>query len=212
MLTLSDDAADKWLNGNYARSDWINSLADPSRTSEDKKAEDMFDEQWQAGSELYEKLAFEKAQLDLIAGRPLRDAASALSQAHWVMAHWTPLSLSAGSDWFKSFADKFERIQDLRNDLVRQARADIGVDRGSESRFQSAWRRFRARRKLARLKAAYPALLIEPSTRPRGFLATERVTGKRVVLAKSIESMGELLAERKSADERGEPPKFVQEI
>lgn len=211
LLTLSNDAVDKWMNGCQARADWITSLADPSRTSEDTKAKDMLLEQWQEGSELYEKLAFEAAQLDLIAGRSLREAATALSQAHWgVMLVTAPLS--DRRDWFEVFSEQLDRIRGLRNDLVAQARADVGVDRGSEPRLRSAWRRFRARRKLAKLKAAYPELMIEPSAKPRGFVAIERATGRRIALAETIERIEVLLVDRQLARERGESPGLSQDL
>jgi hypothetical protein len=69
LLTLSDSAADKWLDGGYARGEWLNSLADSDRASEDTKAKETFYEQWDAGSALCEKFEFEIAQLDLIAGK-----------------------------------------------------------------------------------------------------------------------------------------------
>jgi hypothetical protein len=62
------------------------------------------------------------------------------------------------------------------------------------------------------VRAAYPAFIIEPSDKPRGFLAVDRATGKMAVLAATVESLEHFLAERQLAHERGEPLGFVQEI
>jgi hypothetical protein len=210
LLTLSDEAVDKWTNGHLARRAWISSLADPSQASEDTKAKDVLLEQWDAGSELYEKLVFEAAQLDLIAGRPLREAAKAFSQEHmWMMAIG---ALSDRSDWFEWFAAQVGRIGGSRNDLVVQARADLGIDSGSESRLRSPWRRFQARRKLARVRAAYPAFMIQRNAGAYRFVAIERATGKRVALADTIERMEALVADRQLAREGEESPGLDQDL
>jgi hypothetical protein len=211
LLTLSNDALDNWLNGYHARMDWITSRADPGQSSEDIKAREMMLEQWQAGAKQYGKIEFEVAQLTLIAGFPLREAATALSRLHWTVVRAMP-PLADMSDWFERVAEQMDRIAALHDDLATEARADLGVDPRSEPRWQSLWRRLRARRKLTKVKAAYPAFLIESSARPRGFVAVERSTGKRAVLAATIEGLERLLIDRQLADERGEPRSFVQEI
>jgi hypothetical protein len=211
LLALSNEALDNWLYGYHARLDWVSSLADPSQTSEDIKAREMMLEQWQVGAKRHEKIEFEVAQLTLIAGSPLYQAATALSRQHWTVIHAMP-PLADRSDWFERMTEQMERIGALQNDLAAEARADLGVDRRSEPRWRSLWRRLRARRKLAKVRAAYPAFLIEPTDRPRGFVAIERATSKRAVLASTVDGLERLLIDRQLAKERGEPRGFVQEL
>ena len=204
LLRLSNAASGKWLDVNDARLDWVNSLTDdPSQNSGATNALNKAIKSWEAGSELYEKLGFEAAQLDLIAGRPLRDVTAKLVHRHWtvmIMNH----PQAERDDWFEVLADQVDKIGGLSNALVQQARIDLGVDRGSEPRLRSAWRRFKARRKLARLRAAYPALHIHHNTEHHEFVVIDRATGKRVIIAKTIQRLEDLLIERQLAQERGE--------
>jgi hypothetical protein len=129
MLTLSADTLGEWWAAGNARRDWIESVnADPSRVSEDVKARREASERWRAGSEKYDKLRFELAQLDLIAGRPLRDVADALLREHESVRQWIGPA-SGASDWFKLLAEHNNKIVGLHGDLIRQTRADLGVDR-----------------------------------------------------------------------------------
>jgi hypothetical protein len=131
MLTLSADALDKWQAAGYARHEWIDSLnADPSRSSEDVMARDEASERWWAGSELYDKLRFEGAQLDLIAGHPLRDAATTLVREHESVRHRIRPA-SGASDWFELLTEHNNKIVRLHEDLIKKTRADLGVDRAS---------------------------------------------------------------------------------
>jgi hypothetical protein len=131
ILTLSTDALAKWEQTGQARRDWIDSLrADPDRGSEDTKARDEARDHWGAGSELYGKLRFEAAQLDLIAGRPLRDVANKLVREHESVLHWLRPA-SGASDWLESLVEQNNKIVGLHTELVERTRADLGVDRGS---------------------------------------------------------------------------------
>ncbi len=89
MLTLSADALSAWHSAGSARRDWIDSLrSDPSGGNVDAKVQEEAVEHWGTGSQLYDKLRFELAQLDLIAGRPLRDVAASLFREHESVRHW----------------------------------------------------------------------------------------------------------------------------
>jgi hypothetical protein len=211
LLRLSDEAAEKWQNANVARWGWKHELTDPSQSSEADKALNNAIENWQVGCELYDEMGFEAAQLDLIARHPLRDAAAGLVKAHAAVVMISHPERER-SDWHGVLTRQLDKIAGLRQDLLQRARADLGADYGPKHRLRSLWRRLRARRKLARLRAAYPAFIIEPR-KHHGFAAVERATGKTVVLAKTIESLEGLLLDRQVAHERGEqPPGLVQEI
>lgn len=74
--------------------------------------------------------AFEAAQLDLIAGRPLRDVANKLVREHENVLHWLRPA-SGASDWLESLVEQNNKIVGLHTELVEKTRADPGVDRGS---------------------------------------------------------------------------------
>jgi hypothetical protein len=137
LLTLSDDALGKWQATGDARRAWIGSLnADASRSSEDMEARDEAAEQWRAGSELYDKLRFELAQLDMIAGPPPRQVASMLVREHESVQHWLRPA-SGASDWFELLTTQNNKIAHFHGELVIRTRADLGVDR------DSLWHRLR---------------------------------------------------------------------
>jgi hypothetical protein len=118
MLTLSADVLEQWQQTGQARRDWIDSLrADPNRGHEDTKARDEARDHWGAGSELYEKLRFGAAQLDLIAGRPLRSVAAKLVREHESAQHWLRPA-SGADDWFELLTEQNNKIVRLHAELV----------------------------------------------------------------------------------------------
>jgi hypothetical protein len=118
IITLSGDALDAWQDASSARQEWITSVhADPDRQHEDIGARDRAAERWAVGSGAYDKLRFEMAQLDLVAGPPLRDTAGALLQRHESMRHYIHLA-SAASDWFEQVTGLNNEILRLQGDLV----------------------------------------------------------------------------------------------
>lgn len=134
MLTLSADALSAWNLAGHARRDWIDSRnSDPSGGNVDTKAQDEAAEHWGTGSELYDKLRFELAQLDLIAGRPLRDVAASLVRGHESVRHWIRPA-SGASDWYELLTEQNNKIIRLHGDLIERTRADLGLDRISISR------------------------------------------------------------------------------
>lgn len=131
MLTLSADALEKWQQAGQARRDWLDSLrADPTRGHEDTKARDEATNHWGAGSGMYEKLRFEAAQLDLIAGHPLREVANKLVREHESVQRWLRPA-SGANDWFELLTEQNNKIIRLHAELVEKTRADLGVDRGA---------------------------------------------------------------------------------
>jgi len=101
--------------------------ADPSRSHEDKKARDEASDHWGAGSELHDKLRFELAQLDLIAGSPVRDVASTLVREHESVRHWISPA-SGANNWFELLTEQNNKIFDLHAELVMKTRADLGLE------------------------------------------------------------------------------------
>jgi hypothetical protein len=150
IITLSGDALNAWQDASHARQEWIASThADLDREHEDIGARDRAAEYWAIGSGAYDKLRFEMAQLDLVAGPPLRDAAGALLRRHESMRHYIRPAGGA-SNWFELATNLNNEIVELQGDLVVKTRADLGLDRGVTShRLRSLLSR--ARRNLARL-------------------------------------------------------------
>jgi hypothetical protein len=150
IITLSGDALNAWQDASFARQEWIASVhADPNRQHEDIGARDRAAEQWAVGSGAYDKLRFEMAQLNLIAGPPLRDVAGALLRQHESMRHYIRPTNGA-SNWFDLVTNLNNEIVTLQRDLVVKTRADLGLDRGVTShRLRSLLSR--ARRNAARL-------------------------------------------------------------
>jgi len=149
ILTLSDDALSKWQAAGEARQDWIDSVtADPSRSHEDTQARDQAAEHWSAGAELYNKLRFELAQLDLIAGRPLRDVANKLVREHESVRQWIRPA-SGASNWFQLLTEQNNKIISLHADLVEKTRADLRLEHDlTWHRGRWLWPQFRARKTL----------------------------------------------------------------
>jgi hypothetical protein len=130
IITLSGDALSAWRDASLARQEWIASLhADLDRQHEDVGARDRAAEQWAAGSDVYDKLRFELAQLDLVAGPPLRETAGALVRHHESMRHYIRPA-SAASDWSDQVTDLNNKIVTFHRDLVVKTRADLGLDHG----------------------------------------------------------------------------------
>ena len=127
MLTLSEDARATWQQAWYARERWIAAMnADPDRGPEVTKAQDEANDLWAAGAELYGKLRFEMAQLDLLAGRAIREVARKLAQAHESPWHW--LRPAGGADiTFEMITEQDSKILGLHAELVDKARADLGL-------------------------------------------------------------------------------------
>jgi len=133
IITLSGDALNAWQEASFARQEWITSVhADLDRQHEDTEARDRANEHWRTGSDAYNKLRFETAQLDLVAGPPLRETAGALLRLHESMRHYIRPA-SAASDWFEKVTGLNNEVLRLQGDLVAKTRADLGLDRGVTS-------------------------------------------------------------------------------
>jgi hypothetical protein len=129
MLTLSADALAQWQRAGQARSNWIESLsADPNQGHEDTTARDEARDQWDTGSELYDKLRFEVAQLDIMAGRPLRDVAAKLVREHESPWHWLRPASGGEANLLESLYEQHNKIVGLHAELVERTRTDLGLD------------------------------------------------------------------------------------
>ena len=127
VLTLSEDARAQWIEAWGARQKWEAAMsADPDRGPETTKAGDEARDQWKAGSELYGKLRFETAQLDLFAGRPVRDVAAKLVRAHESPQHWLRPA-SGASDLLRTLTEHDHKIAEVHVELVAKAREDLGL-------------------------------------------------------------------------------------
>lgn len=93
----------------------------------DTKARDEATEHWIAGSELFEKLRFELAQLDLIAGPDVRAVATTLVREHESVQHWIRPA-SGADDWYKLLTEQNNKIVRLHEELVDKTRAELGLD------------------------------------------------------------------------------------
>jgi hypothetical protein len=128
ILTGSRDVVGKWQAAGLARRVWTTSItSDPSRASEDKEARDEASEHWRVGSDLFEKLRFESAQLDLVAGGALRQVVAALVLEHESIRHWIRPA-SGADDWFELLYEHGDKVLQLHDELIKLARIDLGVD------------------------------------------------------------------------------------
>ena len=127
MLTLSEDVFRRWGQAEAARRRWIESASEgPDRGQVDTKARDEARDHWEAATELYDKLRFEAAQLELIADRPVRDVAAKLIRAHEGPQHWLRPA-SPTDDPFELLSKQNRVILGLHAELVEKTRTDLGL-------------------------------------------------------------------------------------
>lgn len=147
ILTLSDSCFRAWSKAWDSGNKWFASCMDDDglyigQGDTNAKAE-AFDHLRQ-GSDLLEELRFEVAQLDLVAGQSVRDAAHALVGAHAntqrqvspdELTKHAPVVTPSTSSLKKGEINQLERI------LVAAARADLGLDTDYEERraLRSDW-------------------------------------------------------------------------
>lgn len=110
--------------------DWRESLRRDKTgdRTEDIRARDAAQDCWEAGGVLYDKLRFELAQLDLIAGHPIRDVVYEILLKHQDLR---VLSRPQGAmrDWCTKSGKRCVELTSLQRRLVVLARADLGIDR-----------------------------------------------------------------------------------
>lgn len=159
ILTLSQDAMGKWNDAASARHGWITVSGNPEEAGESEgfRAKEL--EHYAAAMELWAKLRYQIAELDLVAGRPVRDAAHALYLGHGTMAvrlrpagpQADPLTAAASS-----------KVNPLQEELIVKARADLGLDRGRGGRVRSMLQRSRMLRGvLSHIQRRRPATRID---------------------------------------------------
>jgi hypothetical protein len=131
-LTLSDQASLEWRHVSEAKQDMNES---------DAWAGSNAQEQWRKGAQLIVDLRFEVAQLDLLASRPVRQAAGELVRAHAMEAARlrdderlaAPIKEAArrsGQDDSEGRRASQVRIGELQSALVEVTRADLGLGPG----------------------------------------------------------------------------------
>jgi hypothetical protein len=143
VLTLSEDARLQWAVAARLIRKWREALEavkeDPSWGSEVTKVHEEASARLTAGRELYSKLRFETAQLDLFAGQAVRDVAHRLFNVHKGLNDRVRLEPEPISERYKpgsSFALLEEEmfpveqgmiIDALHAELVEKTRADFGL-------------------------------------------------------------------------------------
>jgi hypothetical protein len=121
ILRLSAEALIAWGESVSAREDWLASAHEGPGPGE------AVTTHWQAGQAGFEALSFEAAQLDLVAGQPVRTAAGALVMSDASLAHWLRPA-SGASDLMELWrTENHKLVGELRNQLVATARTDLGI-------------------------------------------------------------------------------------
>ena len=106
------------------RNRWMNSM---THGQIDNEARDEARRSWETDSNEFEELRYQVAQLDLIAGEPLRQAAHALFWKHSDLRHVLRPSSGGEGDLTDSFMAYSNEIVDLRQTLINLARVDLGI-------------------------------------------------------------------------------------
>jgi hypothetical protein len=124
IVALSERSLEKLEEVAAEKSRWIESSAETNRI----EAQNRSAEAWQEETALYEDLRYEAAQLDLTAGRPLRQVVHALLGKHETLHNI--VRPSGGADEpFKTFIEYNNEIVGKREELIARARTDLGIDR-----------------------------------------------------------------------------------
>jgi hypothetical protein len=127
ILTISSEALELWGDTARAKGQLIDELA-AEPFAEHPVARDAAMQAWQSASAAHELLRFEVAQLDLIGGRRVRSAATALLTSHESANHWLRPAGGA-SDIDQLWMSESNKIVNLTAELVAATRADLGVGR-----------------------------------------------------------------------------------
>jgi hypothetical protein len=93
--------------------------------------ERAFDEamqKWKQGSDTFDGLLLQAAELEMIAGSEITDAVSAMMKSHESIRHWLRGASGASNYYEASLRERVQLRTGLRNRLVRAARTDLGVD------------------------------------------------------------------------------------
>jgi hypothetical protein len=125
LLTLSRQANLKWNEAALARAQWLQ-LPQEQWNSPDNALRDQEREHWAAGKALWDKLAFEVAELDLIAGHPVRHAAKALLGEHESVG----IRLRPAGPCADPLSVTMSKIGSLEQELIAATRIELGVESG----------------------------------------------------------------------------------
>jgi hypothetical protein len=147
ILTLSQDTLGKWNEAALARQMWIDASRSTDGSIEIDSLRTREREHYTAAMNLWAKLRYQIAELDLIAGRPVRDAANAIYAEHGVLAtrlrppgpQDNPLSVVGSS-----------KVNRLQEDLIAKTRADLGLDSPRANRMTSLRQRLKLLRSAPR--------------------------------------------------------------
>jgi hypothetical protein len=120
-LTVSADALSEWWDASVAKQD---ADADSPGT--------WVDPHWDTGRQLLRDLRFEIAQLDLLASRTVRQAASALEMAHDKERRRLLLQARPGQGDYEGRRTARVKIKELQSALLEGARTDLGLGLGMQ--------------------------------------------------------------------------------
>lgn len=149
-LATSNECCDKWIEAADLKEEWGDALVTGGPDDEpDGRAAEI----WKAyveGLALYNKLRFQLAELDLIAGPGVRRVAAAIETAHLSIRN--VIRPDGGTQDPSSRTRKeIIKIEDLHHELITAARIDIGVDgRATVGLRSGIWRAFRKARRARR--------------------------------------------------------------
>jgi hypothetical protein len=116
-ITLSSDAVKAWHATTQA---WRQMT--PGKDWHDSEAH----EHWRKGNQTTSDLAFEVAQLDLLASRPVREAADQLLHTHQVEAYRLADNID-NQETPPVRGPDYTYIREAREQLIDTARADLGL-------------------------------------------------------------------------------------
>lgn len=126
ILTLSDQCLPLWGEAALAKEMWIATLQSQGHPG-DVEVREKMESSFRAGHKLLEELQLQVAELDLVAGRPLREIAYQLINQHEWLQH--VIRPSGGAEDPESvYVTDSSRIVGLRVELIRRARVDLRVD------------------------------------------------------------------------------------
>jgi hypothetical protein len=124
LLTLSLEAVDEWQDA-YSCFGRVSATTDNAKRDAVKH---LAEAHLKTGSDLCEKMRFEAARLDLLAGEDLRVAAWGVLFAHLTLSAEMAVLSDGANAVTESGANVYKQVQKVQERLLYAARVDIKVD------------------------------------------------------------------------------------